>query len=200
MPVRLLFLLLIVFVWTGNCTTLRKSSENSYPVVIVSRADWAANTPRPFKHHVPVRMTVHHEGTKLTESDNAADKIRRIQVWGMGPDRNWTDIPYHFLIAPDGTIYEGRDVFTVGETNTEYDPTGHLLICCLGNLQEQQVPEKQLASLVNLVAYCSEKYNIPLETLATHRDYSQQTSCPGKYLYKYFQNGYVKSAAGKIMK
>jgi len=56
----------------------------------------------------------------------------------MGPDRKWTDIPYHFLIAPDGTIYEGKSVYTVGETATEYDPTGHLLITCLGNLEVQE--------------------------------------------------------------
>ncbi|HYC30606.1 MAG TPA: peptidoglycan recognition family protein, partial [Chitinophagaceae bacterium] len=101
--------------------------------------------------------------------------------------------------APDGTIYEGRNVNTVGETATEYDPAGHLLINCLGNLEVQEVTAQQLNSLVRLIAYCSKKYSLPLETLATHRDHSKQTTCPGKNLYQYFQNGYVLREAKKLL-
>lgn len=166
---------------------------------IVPRAGWNANPAREFKSQTPQRITVHHEGTKLEKSDDAARKIRNIQVWGMGPDRNWADIPYHFLIAPDGTIYEGRDVFTVGETATEYDPAGHLLITCLGNLEQQPLPGEQLDALVRLIAYCSRTYQIPYQTLATHRDYSKQTTCPGKNLYRYFENGYVLKKVKRLV-
>ncbi len=175
------------------CSPSNKLTAAKKAVSIVPRSGWNANEPKPFKQHVPVRITVHHEGTRLEITDDAAKKIRNIQVWGMGSDRNWADIPYHFLIAPDGTIYEGRNVFTVGETATEYDPTGHLLITCLGNLEQQEVTEQQLSSLIHLIAYCCKKYNLSYETLATHRDHSTQTTCPGKNLYKYFENGYVKA-------
>lgn len=164
---------------------------------IVPRSGWQAKEPLPYKTQVPVRITVHHEGTQLLATDDAARKINRIQAWGMGPDRNWKDIPYHFLIAPNGTIYEGRSVYTVGETNTEYDPSGHLLICCLGNLEVQEVPAAQLSSLVQLIAYCSKTYHIPISTLATHRDHSKQTTCPGKNLYAYFTSGYIKKEVKK---
>lgn len=117
----------------------------------------------------------------------------------MGKDRNWTDIPYHFLIAPDGTVYEGRDVYTVGETNTEYDPTGHLLINVLGNFEVQEVNKMQLNSLTSLIAYCCKKYNLPIQTIASHKDYSTQTSCPGKNLYRYLENGYIKITAQKLL-
>ncbi|HLF46585.1 MAG TPA: peptidoglycan recognition family protein [Chitinophagaceae bacterium] len=182
-----------------NCTSVLKTRIEN-PVRIIPRIDWQANEPRPYKTHIPVRITIHHEGTKLLLTDNAAEKIKRIQVWGMGPDRNWVDIPYHFLIAPDGSIYEGRDVFTVGETATEYDPTGHLLISCLGNLEEQEVTEPQLSSLIKLISYCSKKYKLPIETLASHKDYSSKTTCPGKNLYKYLENGYIKDEARKLSK
>jgi hypothetical protein len=177
-----------------SCTAPRKGFREG-TINIVPRSGWGAAEARPYKPHVPNRITVHHEGTLLEATDNAARKIKAIQTWGMGADRNWTDIPYHFLIAPDGTIYEGRNVFTAGETATEYDPSGHLLITCLGNLEVQEVPEAQLKSLVQLIAWCSQKYNLPLETLSTHRDHSTQTSCPGKNLYQYFQNGYVLKEA-----
>lgn len=180
----------------AGCTSTKKSKGKTN-ISIVPRSGWNAAAPRPFKQHVPKQITIHHEGTKLEVTDDAAKKIKGIQTWGMGPDRNWVDVPYHFLIAPDGTIYEGRDVFTVGETATEYDPTGHLLITCMGNLEVQEVSEAQLNALINLIAHCSKKYNIPYETIASHRDYSKQTTCPGKNLYQYLENGYIKQQVQK---
>lgn len=192
-------LLLLASISFLACTSVKRSTTLP-EVTIVPRSGWGANEPRPYKQHTPTRITVHHEGTRLEVTDDAAKKIKAIQVWGMGPDRNWVDIPYHFLIAPDGTIYEGRAVNTVGETATEYDPTGHLLITCLGNLEVQEVPSAQLQSLVKMIAYVSRKYNIPVETLSTHRDNSSQTTCPGKNLYAYFQNGYILSEVNKELK
>jgi N-acetylmuramoyl-L-alanine amidase len=181
-----------------SCAVTKKDKNSSSPV-IQPRSSWNAAEPKPYKTHIPSKITVHHEGTKLELTDDAARKIKNIQTWGMGPDRSWTDIPYHFLIAPDGTIYEGRDVFTVGETATEYDPTGHLLIVCLGNLEQQPVPKKQLQSLINMIAYASKKYKIPVESLATHKDHSNQTTCPGKNLYAYFKDGYIEKEVKKLL-
>jgi hypothetical protein len=183
----------------SGCSASKKARNEKNAITIIPRSGWNAAEPRPYKQHSPVQITVHHEGTKLELGDDAARKIKNIQTWGMGKDRNWTDIPYHFLIAPDGTIYEGRNVFTVGETATEYDPSGHLLIVCLGNLEKQEVPAAQLESLIKLIAYTSKTYKIPVETLATHKDHSTQTNCPGKNLYAYFQNGYVMEEVRKLL-
>ena len=188
----------LIFIISG-CTSTKKISGNGDDITIIPRSGWNAAEPRPYKQHKPVQITVHHEGTRLEVTDDAAKKIKNIQTWGMGPDRNWVDIPYHFLIAPNGTIYEGRDVNTVGETATEYDPAGHLVIVCLGNLEQQEVRPEQLKSLIQLIAHCSKKYSIPIETLATHRDHSTQTTCPGKNLYAYFQNGYIMEETKKLL-
>jgi len=192
-------ILFVILFCAIQCTPGKKTAVKENIPVIIPRSGWQALEPKPYASHVPVRITIHHEGTRLEKTDDAAKKIRNIQVWGMGPDRNWADIPYHFLIAPDGTVYEGRNVYTTGETATEYDPTGHLLITCLGNYEVQEVPAEQLASLIRLVAWCVKKYNLPLETLASHRDHSSQTTCPGKNLYRYLQNGYITTAARKIL-
>lgn len=173
--------------------------SSSKEFVINLRSTWNADNPRPFKQHVPERITIHHEGTKFDKSDNAPLHIKNVQTWGMGKDRNWIDIPYHFLIDPNGNIYEGRNVFTVGETATEYDPSGHLLITCLGNFEEQDVTEEQLNSLIKLIAYCSKRFAISPETIASHKDYSNQTVCPGKNLYKYLENNYIKDEVKKIL-
>jgi hypothetical protein len=183
-----------------SCKSSKTHSSVLRNISILPRSEWKAAEPKPFARHEPVRITIHHEGTTLLAADDAVRKIKAIQTWGMGPDRQWADVPYHYFIAPDGAIYEGRDIYTVGETNTEYNPAGHLLICCLGNYEEQEVPEAQLQSLIRLIAWCSKTYKIPVTTLATHRDYSRQTTCPGKNLYRYFTNGYVREKAGRLLR
>ena len=182
-----------------GCST-HKNLPIEPPLIIVPRSGWNAAEPKAYATQQPVRITIHHEGTDLKISDDAVKKINAIQRWGMGPDKNWADIPYHYLIAPNGAVYEGRNVFTVGETATEYDPTGHLLICCLGNLEKDSVPALQLSALVKTIAYVSLHYKIPLDSLATHKDYSKQTTCPGKYLSAYFQNGTIKRETEKLFR
>ena len=168
-------------------------------ITIVPRKAWNADKPKPFKTQIPERITIHHEGEYFSPDSNAAKFIKKVQVWGMSEARNWSDIPYHFLIGLDGTIYEGRNVFTTGETATEYDPSGHLLISCIGNFEVQEVPEAQLNSLINLIAYCCKKYQISPDSIASHRDYSKITVCPGKNLYKYVQNNYIKDKVKKLL-
>lgn len=188
--------ILFIFLSFSACNNT-KLITNKSNVNILPRSSWNALAAREYKTHVPVRITVHHEGTKLEIEDDAAKKINAIQRWGMGEEKKWADIPYHFLIAPNGNIYEGRDAFIVGETSTEYNPTGHLLICCLGNRNESPVPKEQLNALVKLIKYSSVKYKIPLDSLGTHKNFSKQTTCPGKYLDEYFLNGYIYAAIRK---
>lgn len=170
-------------------------------VTIMPKSEWKGVEGRPYKQHVPIKITVHHEGGKvLTEADDAKQRLKNIQTWGMGPDRKWADVPYHLLIAPDGRVYEGRNQLTVGETNTEYDPTGHLLICFLGNYSQQKIDKKLLKVLVNLLADQCIKYNISPTDISTHRDHSKQTTCPGEDIYSYFKNGYIVKAVSKVLK
>lgn len=173
------------------------SSDNS--VIIQPRSEWNALVPLPYKSHVPEKITIHHEGEFFDEGENSAEHIKNTQSWGMGKDRNWSDIPYHYMIDPDGKVFEGRNVYTAGETNTTYDPSGHLLITCLGNFEEQDVTKEQLRSLINLTAYCCIRFQIDPETIKGHKDYAE-TLCPGKDLYKYIKNGYLITEVKKVIK
>jgi hypothetical protein len=186
--IKYFFILSLLF--AAGCS----SSEMS----IKGRSFWKADEPRPYQQHIPVKITIHHEGEIFHKGEDAPAHIKRVQVWGMGPDRNWTDIPYHFLIDPDGNIYEGRNVFTAGETATEYDPSGHLLLTCMGNFEEQEVTRKQLDALVWLTAYSCNKYQISPDSIASHKDYAE-TLCPGKDLYKYLENGYIKTKVKELL-
>lgn len=198
---KLVILLLTIAFSTTQVYSQSNKAANRDTVAIMPKSEWKGVEGRPYKQHIPVKITVHHEGGKvLTKTDNAKQRLNNIQTWGMGPDRKWTDVPYHLLIAPDGTVYEGRNPLTVGETNTEYDPTGHLLICFLGNYSQQKVDKKLLKVLVNLLADQCIKYNIAATDISTHRDHSKQTTCPGEDIYSYFKSGYILKAVAKALK
>lgn len=185
--VLLIMLCVLCFASCSHGVMKQPARENQ--ILIVPRSGWQAQEPKPYRQHVPVRITIHHEGTFFDSGRNAAQFIRNIQVWGMGKDRNWADIPYHYLIAPDGTVYEGRNTLTVGETATEYNPAGHLLICCLGNFEVQELNEKQRRALMIITAMMCRKYQISPDSIATHKDFSRQTNCPGKNLYAWVHQG-----------
>jgi len=113
-----------------------------------------------------------------------------LQKWSRS-EKKWIDIPYHFMIDLDGKIYEARPINLPGDTNTEYDPTGHALIEVMGNYEIQEFSENQMKSLVALSAFLAKEFNVPVSDIKSHKDYSEMTVCPGKNIYKYFEDGTI---------
>lgn len=95
-------------------------------------------------------------------------------------DKGWADIAYHFLIAPDGTIYEGRD-FRVRGTHTEEFNTGQVGIALIGNFDGEDPSPEQVQALESLVASLSE--SIGIGCLGQHNHFNS-TACPGDHLGK----------------
>jgi hypothetical protein len=168
-------------------------------VTILDRSSWKADPAKSFKSQTPDKITVHHEGTFFdTTNKDAREHIKHIQQWGMGKDRNWADVPYHYFIDYAGIIYEGRDVNTVGEANTNENLDGQIQIALLGNFEEQEPTPRQIHSLETLLAICCQKYSISPDKIKTHKDYSV-TQCPGKNLSKYFEDGTIKKQVKKLL-
>jgi hypothetical protein len=122
--------------------------------------------------------------------------LRNLQTWSRNT-RMWADIPYHYLIDLDGKVYEGRDIRYAGDTNTEYDPTGHALIVVLGNFEEVDPNPAQLQAVVDTMAMIARQFNISPATIAGHKDFSKQTACPGRSLYPYLESGYFRREVEK---
>ncbi|HWB53888.1 MAG TPA: peptidoglycan recognition family protein, partial [Tepidisphaeraceae bacterium] len=102
----------------------------------------------------------------------------------------WPDLPYHFLIAPDGRIFEGRPVRYEPATNTQYDVRGNIGIELMGDFDRQRPSQAQLESCVRLAAWLCQRYHISLNHIRGHRDAAPgQTDCPGKDFYRYLQDG-----------
>lgn len=148
------------------------------------------------KHEID-KLTLHHSATPHTAEDDLGKKLKNMQVWGEN-DRQWWDVPYHFIIDIDGSILEARDYHYMGDTNTRYDPRGHFLINCYGNYMEAEPNERQLESIAKLMAWAAMEFDIEPIEIYGHRDLAQ-TSCPGDNLQKYIEDGTFKSKIEAIM-
>lgn len=136
-------------------------------------------------------ITLHHQGEPFPQGKDPVAYLRNLQTWSRAT-KHWLDIPYHYIIDLDGKIYEGRKLEYAGDTNTEYDPKGHALIEVVGNFEEVQPNQKQLDAVVDLMALLAKKYDVSIDKIAGHKDFSAQTVCPGVNLYAYLQSGYFR--------
>lgn len=142
--------------------------------------------------HTITHVTLHHTGDARTllASDDPAQRLRNLQAWGAR-ERNWWDVPYHFLLDLEGDIYEGRDWHYTGETNTAYNPSGHFLISMIGNYDQQEPSAAQLASIADLMAWAIRENGLTVDAIGGHYHYAS-TGCPGKYLRPYLEDGTLK--------
>lgn len=178
-------------VLSGGCASRGLPSSETAGVAIVSRSEWGARDPvLPMREHRIERITIHHTATRQDRARSLAEKLRGLQAFSqrddsLGDGRRkpaWADVPYHYYIGVDGTVGEARSWRYVGDSNTPYDPTGHLLIVVEGNFEDEQLTEPQMRALESLVASFARRFRVPGERLGAHRDYAS-TRCPGKNLY-----------------
>lgn len=192
---QITFALLIFFIFSQCASTSEMIviSDLHYPtdLKVIPRAEWGWQPlTKSLPQHKIDKITIHHGGEFFTEDKNMIQYLRNLQSWSRR-EKKWIDIPYHFMIDLKGNIYETRPINYPGDTNTDYDVTGHALICVLGNYEEQKINQSQLNALVNLVSFLKDKYNVDEKNIRGHKDYSTQTVCPGKDLYKYIEDGTI---------
>jgi hypothetical protein len=188
-PALALSLSLLLFASAGASAQTLADVERS----IVPVAAWGGTPADPALAHrqTITHITLHHQGEPFKPGTDPQQYLRNLQKWSRGT-KHWLDIPYHYIIDLDGKIYEGRKIDYAGDTNTEYDPTGHALIEVVGNFEEVEPNQQQLDAVVRLMAMLAHKYGVTLDHIASHRDFSTQTVCPGANLYRYVQDGYFR--------
>ncbi len=169
-------------------------TELSYPtdLAVFTRAQWKSQPlEKALPEHEIFTITIHHGGVVFSEDEDPVQHLQKLQAWSRSDEKNWIDIPYHFMLDLEGKIYETRPINYPGATNTTYDPTGHALICVMGNYEEQIISEEQLDALVNLCTYLAKLYNVDPATIKGHKDYTE-TLCPGRDLYRYIEDGTIE--------
>ena len=78
-----------------------------------------------------------------------------------------------------GNVFEGRPIDAVGDTGTNYDPTGHFVPMCEGNFDEHEPAAAQLEALAAVVGWARSRFGT--NEIAGHRDVAS-TACPGDAL------------------
>lgn len=161
----------------------------------VPRSQWAASpilkdraTPMGQK---PYRITVHHsadirlpDGTK--ETGDPVKVLRWIEEShqkGIGKNEPFACIGYHFIIARDGRVFEGRPIQYQGAHATGDNNIGNIGVCLLGDFEHGPVPRVQAEKLVEVLDRLTAQYAIrPSErTVFGHKDF-KDTDCPGRNL------------------
>ena len=128
-------------------------------------------------------VVIHHSGLSGETSP------KKIQDKHMDRKRNnWDDVGYHFMIGPDGKIYEGRRLVFKG-SHTDRANTGKIGILVMGNFEKKFLglvgtspTTAQLEAVKRLVRALRTLFP-DLKTLGGHKDFTKTTECPGNELY-----------------
>ncbi|MGA8943230.1 MAG: cell wall-binding repeat-containing protein [Thermoactinomyces sp.] len=146
---------------------------------VVSRAGWGADESLryangkevwPREYQTVTHMVVHHTDTSNSDTNYEAT-IRAIYAYHAKPasqgGRGWGDIAYNALIAPNGTVYEGRKGRD-GEVLSEGVVGGHAYsfnygsfgVSMIGNYDEKALSANARDSLVQMLAYTAGYWGI----------------------------------------
>lgn len=179
----------------------------SSDLTIVSRTDWGSPdgeaSPNWEPEHYPVtHIVLHHTATSNTASDWAA-VVRSIWVY-HAVSQGWGDIGYHYLIDPNGIVYQGRAGGDTAEAGHAYTYNqGSIGIAWLGCFDsscddggvnpsedsllaaEQLLYNKALQHGLNLAADATDVRGRSHAVLSGHNDLLA-TACPGDLLKPHF--------------
>lgn len=186
----------MVLVWLAvlsGCAVVPRAPLVPPGTAYLPREAWGAQGPaKEMPPHTPHRITIHHTATRQAPARGLDDKMRALQRFSqtesplasgrMKPV--WGDIPYHFYIDHAGRVAEGRELRYAGDSNTAYDPAGHVLIVLEGNFEEELPTAAQLESLARLTWWHARRWDVQPGRIGVHRDFAD-TLCPGRNLEHY---------------
>ena len=157
---------------------------------IISRNEWGAREPKyPFKKHVPNKITIHHIGSSdskpIIPNFDGSSSIKSVERHHMDTN-GWNNIGYHYLIAPNGDIYEGRPD-NVSGAHVKHKNTGNIGINVWCNSNVEHITREQFNSLSDIIKMLMDKYSIVIDEVYGHKDLGN-TSCPGTHLYTSLQS------------
>lgn len=182
--------------------TARLRADCEKPNVIpASTWRFGLTPPKELPLQTAVKHIIVHHAAGSNTAANYTDVVRNIYVYHTASN-GWNDVGYNFLIAQDGTIYEGRDGQKIMDGDNVLGAHfcsqngGTLGICLLGDYMTAQPTDKSVESLANLIAWKIKKEKIEpigntlhsvsgkiLNNISAHRDGTCSTDCPGNNLY-----------------
>lgn len=140
-------------------------------VRIHPRSEWGADLP-PKGAMGPETvkfLLVHHtESSNIVPDPRAV--IRQVYAFHTGPEKRWPDVCYHFMIGPDGSIWEARAGSLAGPVVA--DATGGnqgsaQLVCLIGDFRFQSPTPAAQESLMRTLIYLADRYGVDTDPSAT---------------------------------
>lgn len=167
--------------------------------VILPRQAWGARPARPGGNPQTItRMTVHHSAVALPDNRGIVARLQQHQRYHMD-DHGWIDIAYHYAVDRNGNIFALRDTAIAGDTATDYDTTGHFLVLCEGDFDQETVSEAQLNGAALIFAWGAQQFGITTNTLASHKEVTPVTNCPGTTLESHMTSGDLKRRIDNVI-
>jgi hypothetical protein len=118
-------------------------------------------------HHFYRPTAIEWQGLETLEA------VRRFHVETNG----WSDIGYHVIIGPDGSIWLARPIEEIGAHCKGRNDTS-VGVAFAANFDSEDPATSGLAVGHQAVAALCTRFNIPPERVFFHRDFSPK-SCPG---------------------
>lgn len=169
-----------------------------FTVKVRKRESWQAADP--IDEGIPQRIrfiTVHHSSYMLRDNAGAVAQMQKIQREHQ--TNLWPDIAYHYLVDLEGTIYQGRDPATRGDSFTPVELQDHLLVCLLGHFDRQPFGDAQRAGLERILAGAVHEYDVPTDVIAGHDDRTSTTTCPGQPVTDVIRDGSLTAAVDTML-
>lgn len=180
----------------GKATWLAINSE--YKKIIIAKARQTINLKHKVvdrmkwgvKHPKTAKLTPdwNYKGIVLHHSGNAGEKNpTKIETKHMVTN-NWDDVGYHYLIHPNGTVYEGRKIYHKG-SHVNGANTGKIGVLLMGDYNEQwwdfddTLSKSHISSANRLITTL--KNTFPnIRYLGGHKEYlpGKGYSCPGNLI------------------
>ncbi len=134
--------------------------------------DWSRRVWRVDMHHTFRPTHADYDGEPCIE------RMCRFHV----DDRKWDDIAQHVSIAPDGTIWTGRDWNKTPASVGGVLNSGAFMFEAIGNFDagHDELKGEQLQSVTHVIRAVQRRFRLPPEALLFHRDVPVTVkTCPG---------------------
>lgn len=157
----------------------------------IARQSWATERPVPalMNRMTPIRyVTIHHDGMRpFFADDRSAAAARLDAIRRAHRQQNWGDIGYHYAVDRAGNVWECRQLCYQGAHVKNFNP-GNVGIVALGNFDEQQPTQAQLAAVHRHAVSVMRAYRVPVRNLRTHLQWAP-TCCPGRHMQRFVETG-----------
>lgn len=168
---------------------------------VIPRSAWTSSaiiTSRCSLMNSVNKITVHHAAIDNSNLQSSEDVKRRLaSIRNEHINRRpepFADIGYHYIIDPQGRIWEGRPTKFQGAHVADRNEN-NLGIMLLGDFTKQQPTTAQINAMDSFVSSQMKRYGVPINRVYTHREIGKST-CPGANLQRYMDR--TRAVGGRL--